>query len=707
MPPTLVNAIAWLSTTTANFRELFTGVPVALASHSGGGGQIGSYLRESRLSFLGGWAASNREALAALQRSAGGPRPLAGAPRCVLHVDIDAFFAQAAVAGDPTLAGVAVAVCSGNATGWAEVACFSYEARACGARAGMPFGMAAALCSARGVTLRAARYDLAAFSRLSLAFHGALFGISAACQAASVDEAYLDCSGLGEPAALAAAARAAVLAATGLRVSVGVGPNRLLAKMGTRQAKPPGGAGIFVVADAAAGRALLAPLAVRSLHGVGHSTEEALTALGYLTCGDVAAASLAQLRRALGHVRGAQLHALAGGEDDSPVDAEYVPPASLSVECNYGVRPANERDTQQLLIELSAQLCDKMAALSPGGATAGRLRLRLLQSKDVSVPPGKPNGCGDCYAHSCTRSFAQALRSSRPRDMAGEAKSLLLQLMAQHRCPVLHVRGLGLAVEQLQLATSECPLEARSPQQRPQPAPLPGPVRKVAFAADVAYAETTFTQVETTETFRSLPPDIQQELRVGLPKSKRRPEAQSPKPAATKALAGLKRQGRKADAAQTSPRVVSTRRSPPHLLPAGGGLPAVELGPPRLCVTESLDVLRSALRRTVPAVCARGEPSAREDGLAATAALLLAACVDKVRAHNCEAALALAQAGSRLAAAHPAWAPHCELVRALLNAGMCRGAGGERVCALPGWTKSFCATPAPPASPTAAGGARS
>jgi len=118
---------------------------------------VKEFLGASRLAFLGGWARAQRAQLAALQASAGGPEPAPGAERTLLHADLDCFFAAVAVRCDPGLAGAPLAVCSGEATGAAEIACPSYEpARLRRARGHEPGARAAAVRRRRPAAARGA-----------------------------------------------------------------------------------------------------------------------------------------------------------------------------------------------------------------------------------------------------------------------------------------------------------------------------------------------------------------------------------------------------------------------------------------------------------------------------------------------------------------------------------------------------------------------
>ncbi|GAA1301695.1 DNA polymerase IV [Pseudonocardia xinjiangensis] len=234
--------------------------------------------------------------------------------RWVLHLDMDAFFASAEQLTRPTLRERPVLV--GGLGPRAVVAGASYQARVFGARSAMPMGQARRLCP-HAVVLPA-RFGL--YRALSERVMSVLADAAPVLEPVSVDEAFL------EPPALAGASaaeverfgtdlRAAVHAATGLAASVGAGSGKQLAKIASELAKPDG---LRVVAPDEE-QAVLAPLPVRALWGVGPVAEAGLHRLGVHTIGQLAAMDLRELTGLLGTAIGMELHRLARGVDDRPV----------------------------------------------------------------------------------------------------------------------------------------------------------------------------------------------------------------------------------------------------------------------------------------------------------------------------------------------------------------------------------------------------
>src|SRR4051812_46597746 len=227
---------------------------------------------------------------------------------------MDAFFASAEQLPRPTLRERPVLV--GGLGPRAVVAGASYQARVFGARSAMPMGQARRLCP-HAVVLPA-RFTL--YHALSERVMAVLADAAPVLEPVSLDEAFL------EPPTLAGATtadvgrfgaelRASVRAATGLPASVGAGSGKQLAKIASELAKPDG---LRVVALQEE-QAVLAPLPVRALWGVGPVAEAGLHRLGVHTIGQLAAMDLRELTGLLGTAIGMELHRLARGVDDRPV----------------------------------------------------------------------------------------------------------------------------------------------------------------------------------------------------------------------------------------------------------------------------------------------------------------------------------------------------------------------------------------------------
>ncbi|MCA9676122.1 MAG: DNA polymerase IV, partial [Myxococcales bacterium] len=241
------------------------------------------------------------------------------AARTILHVDLDAFFAAVEQRDDPSLRGKPVIV-GGSARRGVVAAC-SYEARTFGVHSAMPMAIALRLCP-RAIVVR---HHMARYAEASRAFFAILGDFAPVAEALSFDEAFLDVTGserlLGDGPTIGRAIKARVRDELRLVASVGVAPNKFVAKIASDIDKPDG----LRVVPADGILAFLHPLPVSRLWGVGEVTCDRLRALGLRTIGDVARYPEAALRGKLGDVTGAHLAALARGEDARAVEEGQAP----------------------------------------------------------------------------------------------------------------------------------------------------------------------------------------------------------------------------------------------------------------------------------------------------------------------------------------------------------------------------------------------
>jgi DNA polymerase-4 len=235
--------------------------------------------------------------------------------RLVMHVDLDAFYAAVEQRDRPEWRGRPLVV--GAAPGRrGVVATCSYEARRFGVHSAMPIAEAVRRLPADAVYVRP---DMARYAEVSRRIMQVLGTLSPRVEPVSIDEAYLDVSGLerliGPPEVVARRAKAAIHAAVGLTASVGIGPNRLIAKLASDARKPDG----LLVVRPEEVRAFLDPLPLAALRGVGAVTARRLEQAGLRTVGDVRARPLPDLRRRLGARTGTQVHLQSNGIADDRV----------------------------------------------------------------------------------------------------------------------------------------------------------------------------------------------------------------------------------------------------------------------------------------------------------------------------------------------------------------------------------------------------
>jgi len=234
-------------------------------------------------------------------------------PRRILLVDMDAFFASVEQAHHPHLKGQPVIVC-GDPSRRGVVTAASYEARPFGVHAGMPLQEARRLCPGAHFV----EGDPEKYVAISLALLNLYLSVTPDVEPFSVDEAFLSLQGRhGTREAARAIARdlkREIARRHGLTASIGIGPNKLIAKMGAGLAKPDG----LTDLDEEGFRQAFWPLEAQSMWGVGPQLATRLQALGIATVRDLAQAPAEALKAAFGII-GPQLREAAWGHDDTPL----------------------------------------------------------------------------------------------------------------------------------------------------------------------------------------------------------------------------------------------------------------------------------------------------------------------------------------------------------------------------------------------------
>lgn len=232
--------------------------------------------------------------------------------RWIMHVDMDAFFASVEQRDDPALQGKPVIV--GGKSRRSVVATASYEARAFGVHSAMPLSQAKRLCP-HGCFV-APRFE--AYREASDAIHQVMLHYADAYEPISLDEAFLDISGMGSQyptlGSIGRAIKEEIRSAVHLTASVGIAPNKFLAKMASDMNKPDG----LCIIPYGREQEVLAPLPVRRLWGVGSVTEKRLLAAGFRTIADIQEAAPEKLSALLGN-QGPLLKALSLGIDERPI----------------------------------------------------------------------------------------------------------------------------------------------------------------------------------------------------------------------------------------------------------------------------------------------------------------------------------------------------------------------------------------------------
>jgi len=279
----------------------------------------------------------------------------------ILHADLDAFYASVEQRDDPSLSGRPVIVGTG------VVLAASYEAKARGIYTTMNGRDAHRICPEAVVV--APRMD--AYSKASKAVYEIFNDTAPVVEGISIDEAFLDVTGMehiaGTPVEIAAALRQRVLAEAGLPISVGVARTKFLAKVASGASKPDG----LLVVEPDRERAFLHPLPIQALWGVGKVTTARLNGIGIRTVGEVARTSQVRLAAEVGESSARHLLDLANGRDPRPVEPRERR-KSIGAQSAF---PRGSRDPAQVE-SLASALVDR---------TARRLREAGRACRTVSI----------------------------------------------------------------------------------------------------------------------------------------------------------------------------------------------------------------------------------------------------------------------------------------------------------------------------------
>jgi DNA polymerase-4 len=340
--------------------------------------------------------------------------------RAVLHVDMDAFYASVEQHDDPSLAGKPLVV--GWEGGRGVVAAASYEVRRYGVRSAMPMRTALRLCpNAVCVRPRMARYQ-----EVSATVFGLFREVTPLVQGLSLDEAFLDVTAsqelLGGAVDIARRIKQRIAGLTGLTASVGVAPNKLVAKIASDLDKPDG----LTVVAAERVREVLDPLSVRRLPGLGRKSGTRVEAAGIHTLGELRSAPDAVLWPLFGRYS-PWMRERASGVDDRPVLPE-LEEKSLSAEDTFEQDIGDPRTLHRQL----ARLAD---------LAARRLRGRQLMAGCIGVKIRREDFT------TFTRQRAVAPPACEGRAIAGVAAELLTRWLAGN--PGAKLRLLGVVLTEL------------------------------------------------------------------------------------------------------------------------------------------------------------------------------------------------------------------------------------------------------------------
>jgi len=436
-------------------------------------GFMDTFFRASRLHYIGTWKHRYEAFLEDLPM----PPPLPGganafgkgrSERVVMHVDMDCFFAAVAMLGRPELADLPVAVSwSSGTNGAGELSSCNYKAREFGCRAGGRVSDALKKCP----NLVVMPYEFEKYSQVAIQVYEILHATTPHVMGVSVDEAYIDVTSLidaievsdpsrGEKSSawrlkkkkahdFAQNIRDLIRTKTGCVASVGVGPNRLIARLATKRAKPDG---VFVVTEEEA-KEYVASLPVTDLPGVGRGALEKLKKTGVFprtgagaptpTCREIVMVSMEKLKHALGPKSSVALRDACLGID-ARVWVSRPPRKSVGAQVTWGVR----FDEASEVVAFCEKLVGEVSARAKKLGVKGKcVTLKVLRAV-ANVPEGKyvKGNVGHGVCDHLTRSVTLSAGFTADADaLAAEANAVLAKLAI----PADEIRGLGVQLSKL------------------------------------------------------------------------------------------------------------------------------------------------------------------------------------------------------------------------------------------------------------------
>jgi DNA polymerase IV (DinB-like DNA polymerase) len=355
--------------------------------------------------------------------------------RIIVHLDMDAFFASIEERDTPAFRGVPLVVGADplGGKGRGVVSTSNYLARAYGIYSATPISTAWRLSeAARRAGMPPVIFvsvDMQKYVRVSGHVMRIVRRFIPAVEQASIDEAYGDMSWTGsyeEAEHVCRRLKEEIHSKEQLTASIGIGPNKLIAKIASGWKKPNG---LTVVCEEEA-EAFLAPLSIRVIPGIGPKTEDLLKAENIKIVSDLKALTLHQLEALLG-TRGVNLYEKVRARDDSPVE-EYSEPKSIGGQETFGV---DTLDSHTLLTQLDELVQGVMNRLHHEGLHSFRTVVLTVRFADFVTK---------------SRAHTLAMAASEPAILRREAMKLMLPFLDRRENPHRKlIRLLGLRVEKL------------------------------------------------------------------------------------------------------------------------------------------------------------------------------------------------------------------------------------------------------------------
>jgi DNA polymerase-4 len=308
---------------------------------------------------------------------------MAESRRVYAHVDMDAFYVSVELQSRPELRGLPVVVAGTGPR--AVVTTASYEARKFGVFSATPAERARRLCP-HAVFIPP---DFEKYRARSREVMGVLREHVERVEVVGLDEAYLDLSGIERPKAAARRLKEAVRDDTGLTCSIGIGPNKLVAKVASDAEKPDG----FVVLSREMACERFAQASPGLIPGIGPKTLERLEQHGITTLGRLAAAAAGDLADWFGGRLGPHLAQLARFEDERVIETAR-PAKSESRETTFDRDLRGLDELEPVLVKLTDELCETLARQERRGRTIG-IKIRLDDFSTHTRARSRPEATND------------------------------------------------------------------------------------------------------------------------------------------------------------------------------------------------------------------------------------------------------------------------------------------------------------------------
>ncbi|KPU78063.1 uncharacterized protein Dana_GF24462, isoform B [Drosophila ananassae] len=408
-----------------------------------------------------------------------------GSVRYVMHIDMDCFFVSVGLRSHPELRGLPVAVThskGGSAAtdvpvhpqadreaelelfaqrfehhlhdnikadkvrsgfdkkmSLSEIASCSYEARKKGIRNGMFVGQALKMCP----ELKTIPYDFEGYKEVAFTLYNTVSQYTLNIEAVSCDEMFVELTDLVDDLKVDVMAfvgylRQEVHAKTGCPCSAGVGSNKLLARMATKEAKPNGQ---YLLDHDQDLLAYMAPTPLESLPGVGSSMSYKLSQVGLSSCGDVQKITLEKLESVLGKKQAQTLYQNCQGVDTRPLNYEQQR-KQVSAEANYGIRFSKPIEVENFLRQLGAEVTTR---LIDAKRRTKSINLKVMvRAAEAPVETSKFMGHGVCDVIN----KSSILKHST--DDVNVITSHVLKLMREAHLPPNELRGIGIHLSKLE-----------------------------------------------------------------------------------------------------------------------------------------------------------------------------------------------------------------------------------------------------------------